>query len=417
MYALVERLFPICRSLTGNGVRETLSILDEHVPLEVREVPTGTQVLDWTVPKEWNVRDAWVRTLDGRSVVEFDDSNLHLVGYSVPLHRRVPLGELKEHLYSLPERPSWIPYRTSYYEETWGFCLQDERLRELEDEEYEVCVDTTLESGQLTFGELLVEGDSEREVLFSCHVCHPSLCNDNLSGIALATFLAKRLAAAGRLRYSYRFLFVPGTIGPITWLALNEAHVDRVAHGLVLTLLGDAGGFTYKRSRRGDAEIDRAVEHVLRGLGTASEVRDFSPWGYDERQYCSPGFDLPVGCLMRTPHGEFPEYHSSADDLDLVTAESLAGSLATLEEVVAVLEGNDVYVNQAPKGEPQLGRRGLYGSLGGGVEGRERQLAVLWVLNLSDGNHSLLEVAERAGLPFRVIRRAADSLLEHGLLE
>jgi aminopeptidase-like protein len=414
MHALVTRLFPICRSITGEGVRETLSILGEHVPLEVREVPSGTPVLDWTVPKEWNVREAWVRTLDGVPVVDFRNSNLHLVSYSVPVRRRVTLGELKRHLHSLPDRPAWIPYRTSYYEEQWGFCLQHERLLALREDEYEVCVDSSLEDGHLTYGELLLEGESEREVLVSCHVCHPSLCNDNLSGIAVATFLARRLAEMPRRRYSYRFLFVPGMIGPITWLALNEERLDRIAHGLVLTLLGDPGAFTYKRSRRGDAEIDRAVEHVLRG--DDSEVRDFSPWGYDERQYCSPGFDLPVGCLMRTPHGEFPEYHTSADDLDLVRPENLAESLAVLAQVVEVLEGNASYVNRFPKGEPQLGRRGLYGGLGGGAEGRERQLAMLWVLNLSDGDLSLLDIADRAGLPFPATRQAADLLLEHDLL-
>jgi aminopeptidase-like protein len=415
MHALVERLFPICRSLTGDGVRQTLSIIGEYVPIGVREVPTGTPVLDWTVPKEWNVREAWVRTLDGRPVVDFRDSNLHLVGYSVPVRRRVTLGELKQHLHSLPDRPGWIPYRTSYYEERWGFCLQHDRLCALRDDHYEVCVDSTLEDGHLTFGELLLEGESESEVLVSCHICHPSLCNDNLSGIAVATFLAQHLASASRRRYSYRFLFVPGTIGPITWLALNEPRVHRIAHGLVLTLLGDPGAFTYKRSRRGDAEIDRAVEHVLHPLD--SEARNFSPWGYDERQYCSPGFDLPVGCLMRTPHGEFPEYHTSADDLDLVRPESLAESLAVVSQVVEVLEGNASYVNRSPKGEPQLGRRGLYGSLGGGVEGRQRQLALLWVLNLSDGDHSLLDIADRAGLPFATIRQAADLLLDHELLD
>jgi aminopeptidase-like protein len=414
MHALATRLFPICRSITGDGVRQTLSILGEHVPLEVREVPTGTPVLDWTVPKEWNVRDAWVRTLEGVPVIDYRDSNLHLVGYSVPVRRRITLGELKQHLHSLPDRPAWIPYRTSYFEEQWGFCLQHERLLALGEDEYEVCIDSTLEDGHLTYGELLLEGESEEEVLVSCHVCHPSLCNDNLSGIAVATFLARRLAAVPRRRYSYRFLFVPGMIGPITWLALNEERLDRIAHGLVLTLLGDPGAFTYKRSRRGDAEIDRAVAHVLRG--DDGEVRDFSPWGYDERQYCSPGFDLPVGCLMRTPYGEFPEYHTSADDLDLVRPESLAESLAVLAQAVEVLEGNAFYVNRFPKGEPQLGRRGLYGGLGGGTEGRERQLAMFWVLSMSDGEHSLLDIADRAELPFPAVRQAADLLLEHDLL-
>jgi aminopeptidase-like protein len=414
MHDLIRRLYPICRSLTGEGVRETLAILAEHVPVEVREVPTGTQVLDWEVPKEWNVRGAYIADASGRRVVDFADSNLHLMGYSVPVRQRMSLEELTPHLFSLPDRPDWTPYRTSYFKEQWGFCLPHRQLESLGEGEYEVCIDSTLEDGHLTYGELLLEGESEREVLFSCHVCHPSLCNDNLSGIVVATSLAAQLAERSR-RYSYRFLFVPGMVGPITWLALNESRLDRVAHGLVLALLGDPGGFTYKRSRRHDAEIDRAVEHVL-SHREGSDVRNFSPWGYDERQYCSPGFDLPVGCLMRSPHGEFPEYHTSADDLEFVRPEALAESLATLGEVVDVLEGNDTFLNLSPKGEPQLGRRGLYGSVGGATGGRSRELALLWVLNLSDGRHSLLDIAERSGLPFGVVRDAASSLLDVDLL-
>ena len=412
MYALVERLYPICRSITGDGVRTTLAALRDHIPLELREVPTGTRVLDWTVPKEWNIRDAYIKAGSGERVVDFRESNLHVVGYSVPVHERLPLSALLERLHSLPERPDWIPYRTSYWNETWGFCLPHNRLAELADGEYEVHIDSTLDHGHLVYGELLLPGASDDEVLISTHVCHPSLANDNLSGIALAVWLAKRLAERPT-RYSYRLLFVPGTIGPITWLAHNEDGIGRIRHGLVLTLLGRPGSFVYKRSRRGAAEIDRVAAHVLAGVG---ELRDFDPYGYDERQYCSPGFDLPVGRLTRAPHGEFPEYHTSADDLDLIRPDTLAESLATAEAMIDVLEGNRVYVNLSPKGEPQLGRRGLYGSVGG-KDRREHELALLWVLSLSDGDHSLLDVAERAGVSFTVVRRAADALLEHGLLE
>jgi aminopeptidase-like protein len=415
MYALVEQLFPICRSITGDGVRDTLAALREHVPLEVREVPTGTPVLDWTVPKEWNIRDAYVKAPSGERVVDFRESNLHVVGYSVPVNARLPLAELRDRLHSLPERPDWIPYRTSYWNETWGFSLPHRRLAELTDGEYEVYIDATLEDGYLTYGELALAGETADEILISTHVCHPSLANDNLSGIAVATFLARRLADASRRRYSYRFLFVPGTIGPITWLALNEESTRRIRHGLVLALLGDPGRVTYKRSRRGDAGIDRAAAHVLRYSGADHALVDFSPYGYDERQYCSPGFDLPVGRLTRTPHGEFPEYHTSADDLALVTAESLADSLATVEAIVDVLERNATYVNRQPKGEPQLGRRGLYGSTGGASR-REHELALLWVLNQSDGEHSLLDIAERARLPFSEIVGAADALRSRDLL-
>jgi len=416
MHDLMRRLYPLCRSLTGDGVRQTLAALRELIPLELHEVPTGTPVLDWTVPMEWNVRDAYVKAPSGERVVDFRESNLHVVGYSVPVRERLSLAELREHLHSLPERPDWIPYRTSYWERSWGFCLRHDRLVELADGMYDVRIDSSLEPGHLTYGELELPGETEDEVLISTHVCHPSLANDNRAGIAVATFLARRLAREPCRRFTYRFLFVPGTIGPITWLARNQERVPRIRHGLVLALLGDPGSPTYKRSRRGDAEVDRAAAHVLRRSGADGEIVGFSPYGYDERQYCSPGFDLPVGRLTRSPGGEFAEYHTSADDLELVRPELLAHSLTTAAAIVEILEGNSTYLNQSPKGEPQLGRRGLYGSLGGAAGGRERELALLWVLNLSDGGHSLLDVAERADLPFETVRDAADALLEHGLL-
>jgi aminopeptidase-like protein len=416
MYALVTELYPICRSITGDGVRRTLDIVRRHVPLDVREVPSGTPVFDWTVPKEWNVREAHVTAPDGHRVVDFQRSNLHLVGYSVPVRERMPLARLREHLFSRPDFPEAIPYRTSYYRETWGFCLPDRELQTLPEGEYDVVVDTTLEPGSLTYGEVVLPGTEDDEVLFSCHVCHPSLCNDNLSGIAVATLLAGLLATRAR-RYSYRFLFVPGTIGSITWLARNEDRVSRIKHGLVITGVGDRGPFTYKRSRRGNAEIDRVAAHVLRHCDVSSSVVDFSPYGYDERQYCSPGFDLPVGCFMRTPHGEYREYHTSADDMSFVTPASLAASLRTCQAIVEVLEDNLTYVNQNPKGEPQLGKRGLYRTLGGGLDRASREMAMLWVLNLSDGRHSLLDIADRAGLQFTAVRDAAATLADHGLLK
>jgi aminopeptidase-like protein len=415
MHALAAELFPVARSLTGDGVRETLGRLAAEIPLRVREVPSGTPVLDWTVPKEWNVREAWIKGPRGELVVDFARSNLHLVGYSVPVAARVPLSDLKQHLFTLPDQPDLIPYRTSYYSEMWGFCLPHSQLESLGDGEYEVLVDSSLEDGHLTYGECHLEGELEAEVLISCHVCHPSLANDNLSGVTVATQLAKALAAEPR-RYSYRFVFIPGTIGSITWLARNEAAVERIRHGLVLTCVGDSGHPTYKRSRRGDAEIDRAMAHVLETSGQEYRIKDFFPYGYDERQYCSPGFDLPVGCLMRTPHGEFPEYHTSADNLDLIRPEHLADSLAKCLAVVEILEDNRTYLNLSPKGEPQLGRRGLYQAIGGEADRGEAQMAMLWVLNQSDGNNSLLDIAARSSLPFPAVERAATLLREHGLL-
>jgi aminopeptidase-like protein len=416
MQRLIAELYPICRSITGNGFRETLKLLQRHVPLEMYEVPTGTQVFDWTVPKEWNIRDAYVKNSKGERVIDFQKSNLHVLNYSIPVKATMSLTELKTHLFSLPEHPDWVPYRTSYYAERWGFCVSHNQLLSLQDGEYEVCIDSTLQDGHLTYGELYLAGQSRDEILFSCHACHPSLANDNLSGVALTTFLAKHLGGASR-RLSCRFLFIPGTIGSITWLSRNEPKVVNIKHGLVITCVGDAGPSTYKKSRRGNTEIDRAVAHVLKHSGQPFEILDFSPYGYDERQYCSPGFDLPVGCFTRTPNGCYPEYHTSADNLEFVKPASLADSFAKCVAVHDLLERNKTYTNVLPKCEPQLGRRGLYQTIGGQSDARQFELAMLWVLNLSDGCHSLLDIAERAGLEFSSINQAADALLTHRLLK
>lgn len=415
LYKLISELYPICRSITGNGFRETLKIIKQHIPLEIYQVPTDTQVFDWTVPKEWNIKDAYIKNAKGQKIVDFHNLNLHLVNYSIPVHKKVSFQELKAHLFTLPDHPDWIPYRTSYYKETWGFCLSHNQYLELQDEEYEVCIDSSLEPGHLTYGEYFIPGERADEVLISCHACHPSLCNDNLSGIAIAIFLAKHISQLAP-RYSYRFLFIPGTIGSITWLALNEAKVAQIKHGLVLTCLGDAGNFTYKKSRRGNTEIDQIVAYVLKNFANQYEIIDFFPYGYDERQYCSPGFNLAVGCLMRSPHGTFPEYHTSADNLNFIQPQYLADSFYECLLILDTLDNNKVYLNKNPKCEPQLGKRGLYRAIGGQKDSGLNEMAILWVLNLSDGNHTLLDIAERSGMPFDVIKTAADALLEHDLL-
>jgi aminopeptidase-like protein len=412
----IRRLYPICRSITGNGVRQTIRTIGEEIKIEAEEVATGTAVYDWTVPREWNVRDGWIKNRKGERVVDFNASNLHVVSYSVPVHKRMTLAEMRPHLFSLPDRPDWIPYRTSYYAETWGFCLTQRQLDELQEDEYEVSIDSSLENGHLTLAQCVLEGEQSDEILVSCHVCHPSLCNDNLSAISVAVTLARLLAGVSR-RHTYRFLFIPATIGAIAWLALHEETRQRIKHGLVLACVGDRGRLTYKRSRQGAATIDRAFAHVLQHSGVDVSIRDFSPYGYDERQYCSPGINLPVGRLSRTPHGEFPEYHTSADDLDFVDPASLTDTLSTCLRVFAVLEGDAVYANTRPHCEPQLGRRGLYAGLGGSEGRRDAEMALLWVLNFADGTNSLLDIADRSGLPFSSIRAAADSLLPHGLLE
>jgi aminopeptidase-like protein len=415
LYSLVSELYPICRSITGNGVRESLRAIGERIPLAIHEVPSGTRVFDWTIPREWNIRDAYVKNSRGERLIDFRVSNLHVMSYSVPVHETMPLARLAPHLHSRADQPDVVPYRTSYYEEQWGFCLTDRHRQQLEDDEYEVCVDATLADGHLTYGECFLPGDCADEVLVSSHVCHPSLCNDNLSGVSVATFLAAELNSRPHRRLSYRFLFIPGTIGAITWLARNQENARRIKHGLVLTCVGDAGGFHYKKSRRGSALIDRVVPHVLRGRRTPVGVREFSPYGYDERQYCSPGFDLPVGCLMRSVWGEFPQYHTSADNLQFVTPDALGESLQVCLDVLEILESNRVYCRIDPYCEPALGRRGLY-EAGSSETARSRNLARLWVLNLSDGSHSLFDIAERANLAFSVVRDVATELAAHALL-
>lgn len=419
MYSLAENLFPICRSMTGAGVRETLVRLQEHVPLEIHEVPTGTKVFDWEIPKEWNIRDAFIKGSNGRRILDFRQSNLHVVSGSVPINETMHWSRLKDHLHTLPEQPDLIPYRTCFHDEGWGFSLPHvlfEALQAAGDNAYEVCIDSSWQDGSLTYGEVFLPGESDEEVLLTTHVCHPSLANDNLSGIAVATYLAQWLAKIPR-RYSYRVIYIPATIGAITWLSLNQNRVDKIKHGLVLALLGDAGCSTYRKCRREDAEINRVVSHVLAHAGADFRVSRFEPFGYDQRQFCSPGFDLPIGCLMRSPDGGFSEYHTSADNLQFIHPDYLADSLRKCVEIVKVLEGNRTYINQNPRCEPRLGKRGLYRAFGCDEDQIRLQQAVLWVLNLSDGEYSLLDIAVRSESSFGEIRRAADTLVSCGLLE
>lgn len=415
MYTLIADLYPICRSITGNGVRQSLKIIQQHIPLDIHEVPSGTPVFDWTVPKEWNIRDAYIKDGTGKKVVDFQESNLHILNYSLPIHKKMDLAELKKHLFSMPDRPDWIPYRTSYYNETWGFCLPHRTLESLSDGEYEAYIDSSLEDGSLTYGEFFLPGQTTDEILLFCHGCHPSLCNDNLSGVALVTFLAKYLSQQS-LRYSYRFVFAPATIGAITWLSRNEQQVSHIKHGLTVANVGDSGHLTYKKSRRGNAEIDRVVPHILKNLSQDSAIFDFSPYGYDERQFCSPGFNLPIGSLTRSQFGTFPEYHTSADNLDFIQMSALVNSFETYLRVIDVLENNHIYLNTNPKCEPQLGKRGLYSMFGGKQTAPEDRMAMLWVLNLSDGEHTLLDIAERADLDFSTIKNAALILASSDLL-
>jgi aminopeptidase-like protein len=414
LHAFASELYPICRSITGNGVRRTLDLIGQRVDLKRTEVPSGSKVFDWEVPLEWNIDDASVTGPDGDRVVEFRAHNLHIVNYSEPVRRTMTLEELRPHLHSKPGHPDWIPYRTSYYRRDWGFCLRDSRLQTLRPGHYDVRVDSSLASGSLSYAECVLPGQSKEEVLFFTHVCHPSLANDNTSGMAIATFLAAWLAGRTR-RFSYRFVFAPGTIGSLCWLSRNEQRLKYVRHGLVLGLLGDPAGLTYKRSRRGNCEIDQLLAYLVSQPDSPGKVIDFEPYGYDERQLCSPGFNLPVGRLTRSVNDGYPQYHTSADDLNLLSAAQMERSLEVCQRMVDILESNRRYVNLLPKGEPRLGKRGLYGAMGGRSPA-DRERAMLWILNQSDGDASLLDIAQRSGLSYASIQQAADELAGAGLL-
>lgn len=414
IFRLAAELYPICRSVAGPGTRQTLDIVDREIGLTRTEVPSGTPALDWTVPREWSVQEAWIKDPDGRVILDYADCNLHVLNYSAPVRRHLPLDALREHVFTLPDQPDLIPYRTSYHAERWGFCMRHRQLEALGDGLYEVCIASEHRTGHMSYGEHVVPGTGEREFLLSAHICHPSLANDNCSGIAVLTQLAKSLAGRD-LRYTYRFLFAPGSIGALAWLSRNEDGLNRVDHGLVVSCLGDGGGPTYKCSRRGDTEIDRVMRLVLKDAGPGAEIRAFEPYGYDERQFGSPGYDLPVGLLQRSHFGRFPEYHTSADNLDFIRPEHLAASHDLILRAIETIEKDWTPLNLSPRGEPQLGRRGLYGSIGGMPNGADT-MALLWVLNLADGWHSLLDIAERSGLGFDAVASAADRLVSAGLL-
>lgn len=416
MYQLMEELYPICRSITGNGVRKTHEIIRKHIPIETHEVPTGTQVFDWTIPKEWNIKDAYVIDPKGEKIIDFKKSNLHVLNYSTPIRAKMSLKELKPHLYTLPNQPDVVPYLTSYYKENWGFCLSHNQFLGLQDGEYEVVIDSSLKDGHLTYGEYYLKGKSDKEILISCYTCHPSLCNDNLSGVVLTTFLANYLSSF-TLKYSYRFLFIPETIGAITWLSLNEPNVSKIKCGLVVTCVGDPGKLTYKKSTQGDAYIDRIAMNVLKNSNVDYNIVDYFPPGSDERQFSSSAFKIPVGLLMRTPFTKFPEYHTSADDMKFVQPKYLADTFSKYLSIIYILENNKTYLNLNPKCEPQLGKRGIYTMIGSQKDGYMDEFAIVAVLSLSDGKYSLLDISERTGIGFESIKKASDSLLAHDLLK
>jgi aminopeptidase-like protein len=419
MHDLAAELFPITRSLIGPGFRETLDMLEGVCgSFERHRFATGERVFDWVIPPEWTIRDAWIKTADGNTVVSLERSNLHVVSHSCPVRASLTLDELQPHLHSLPEQPDAVPYRTSYYRASWGFCLSDRVRRSLPPGRYDVLIDADLAPGRLELAELTIDGESGAEVLFATYCCHPSMANNELSGPVLCAHLAALLRQRReRPRLTYKFLFAPETIGAIAYLSRFGERLRRsLIAGYVVTCVGDPGPFTYKRSRRGDSLADRVAEHVLAHSGHPSRMVDFVPSGSDERQYCSPGFDLPVGSMMRSMYGTYPEYHTSLDDLSLVTPQALGESLETYRRIVDTLEGNETLACTMPYCEPQLSSRGLYPTTGGGLANQQQVHDMNWMLNLCDGSVDLLAVAQRAGRPLWELRPMAETLVEHGLL-
>ena len=437
IYELMEELFPITRSITGKGVRKSLKILQNLINLKIHEIPTGFKVFDWTVPEEWNIDDAYIMNSKKEKIVDFNKSNIHVLQYSENIKKKITLDELKKHIFTLPDQPNSIPYVTSFYNKNWGFCMTHNEFLKLDEDDYFINIVSEHKNGSLTYGEFLIEGDSKEEILISTYVCHPSLCNDNLSGTVLTAFLAQYLSKV-KMHYSIRFLFIPETIGAITWLALNENKIHNIVHGLVVTCVGDSGISTYKKSRDGNNIIDKVVEEVLIESGNPYKIMEFWPSGSDERQYCSPAFNLPVGSLMRTPYDMFDEYHTSEDNLSFMNKECLADSLLKYLLVIEKLEKNftdikpkknilekkiskqndPVYENLCPKCEPQLGKRKIYEGIGGVKKQNslKQKKAIQWILNLSDGTNSLRDIQQRSGLEYEILLEMAELLKNKKLL-
>lgn len=416
IYALAQRLFPICRSITGNGVRDTLAILASVHPIKVHEVPSGTKAFDWIVPKEWNLRDAFVKDESGRKIVDFHEHNLHVMGYSTPVDVELTLEQLKAHLHSDPLKPNAIPYVTSYYKEDWGFCIQDEKKARLKEGRYRAHIDSTLENGFLTYGEILLPGSTTEEILLSTYICHPSMANDDLSGPCILIHLAKEIASWEKRRYTYRIVFVPETIGSIVYLNRNLDHMRKnTLAGFVLTCLGDNRTYSYLASRYGNTLADKVAQNILKFHHPDYKRYSFLYRGSDERQYCAPGVDLPVCGISRTLYGQFPEYHTSEDDLSLISPNGLQGGFDVIHKMLFALENNRRYRGKTLC-EPQLGKRGLYHSQS--YKGLETNYTTLSdFLAYVDGTNDLIDISNIVNIPVGTLAAAAEKLLEFDLIE
>lgn len=416
MFELCERLFPICRSITGNGFRESLRILGEEIPeLITYEVPTGTPVFDWTVPKEWNIKDAYIKDSSGNKIVDFKESNLHVVGYSTPVNKTMDLTELKKILYTQPEQPDVVPYVTSYYKERYGFCVSQNQKDSLKEEQYQVFIDSELKDGSLTYGEVIIPGKTDQEIMFSTYLCHPSMANNELSGPAVATALIKWLKSKDKLKYTYRFVFIPETIGSITYLSRNLDYLKKhLIAGFVLSCVGDNRTYSYLPSRNGNTIADRVLRNVLKFHYPEYKAYSFLDRGSDERQYNSPGVDLPFCVLCRSKYGEYPEYHTSKDNLDLISAEGLEGALEVCMQCVDALEWNEFYQTNCLC-EPQLGKRGLYPTIS--QKGSyDSILAMRDLIAYSDGTRDLLDISSTIKVPVKELIPIIEKLLKHNLL-
>lgn len=417
MHALMGSLYPICRSITGNGVRETLSSLNSILPINQIEVASGTPVFDWTVPDEWNISDAYVMNEAGERIIDFRRSNLHVVSYSEPIERTMSLDELRPHLHTLPERPRAIPYVTSYYSKNWGFCLAHEDYESLSPGTYTVKIESSLQPGSLTYGEFYLPGAKREEILLATNICHPSMANNELSGIALCAFLGRWLSGLKDRRYSYRILFLPETIGALTYLSKNlEALKRNVIAGYQVVCVGGPDKFTLMPSRLDGTLAERAARHVLTYLGPFRIV-GFQERGSDERQWCSPGANLPIASIMRSKYHDYPQYHNSDDDMTFVRPEHLAESFKVYKHCLSAIEANSRLNATVTVGEPNLGKRGLFPQLGGQSHLKTDLNALLDVLAYADGEHDLLSVAEKLGRPYWTYLNAIDQLKRAGLVE
>lgn len=417
MHELCQELFPICRSITGDGFRQSLEILRRHIPkLRKCEVPTGTRCFDWEVPREWNIKDAYIIDPSGKKICDFKNSNLHVMGYSVPVNQVVTLNELQQHLHSLPEQPNAIPYVTSYYKERWGFCINQKERELLTPGEYRVFIDSELKSGSLTYGELVIPGDSKKEIFISTYLCHPSMANNELSGPVVTTFLAKWLCSLKKRKYTYRIALIPETIGAITYLSRNHKKMKRdVIAGFNVTCIGDERAYSYLPSRHGKTLSDKVALHVLKHMQPDFVSYSFLDRGSDERQYCSPGIDLPVCSIMRTKYGCYPEYHTSLDDLSLVTPSGLLGGYEVLRKAITCLEVNEI-VSPAVLCEPQLGKRGLYPTISTKNSGNQVR-DMMNFLAYCDGSLNSLQIAEKINVPLWKLIDTIEKLKKEGVLE